>query len=141
MVSSPNPPWSSDAGRPSSSKWSEATHQDRASMRPAAERIPRARNAAAYTDSATGLDSRGLTPHSVHQTAASSRPWRARAGRRSSGGLPYRWVLTKSRGTPVFSLWTTRSSTQPTAAVAGPPTRRAGSTERTARAAVSYRRR
>ena len=110
-------------------------------MRPAAERIPLARNAAAYTDSATGLDSRGLTPHSVHQIAASSRPWRCKGRAQVERRAAVQVGAHEVQGPPVLAVWTTRSSTQPTAAVAGPPTRRAGSTERTARAAVSYRRR
>ena len=72
----------------SSSKWSEATQYDSASMRPAAERMPRARNAAANTDSLTGSKCLGVTPHSVHQVGSPPRPWRARTARRSSGGLP-----------------------------------------------------
>ena len=85
----------------------------------------------------TAADGSPLGPADGRILAAVASKGRAQVER----GAPYRWVETKSRGAPVFSVWTSRSSTQPTAAVAGPPTRRPGSTDRTARAAVSYSRR
>ena len=57
-------------------------------MRPAAERMPRTRNAAENTPSLALPKCVGLTPHSVHQICASSRPCRASVARTSRGALP-----------------------------------------------------
>ena len=68
--SRPNPPWNSSGARPSSSKWSEATQCESASIRPSAEAMPRSRNAAAKTVSPTWWKCVGVVPHSVHQIGA-----------------------------------------------------------------------
>ncbi len=68
------------APRPSSTKWSDATQYDSASIRPAAERIPRATSGAAQTPSFRSAPWRELTPHSVSQSGRSGRPNRAVTG-------------------------------------------------------------
>ena len=57
-------------------------------MRPIAEAIPRSRKVPANTASLTSLKCVGVTPHSVHQTGTSGRPYLSSIGLKSSGGLP-----------------------------------------------------
>ena len=100
--------------------------------------MPRAIIVAAQGLSLTAAPCLGLTAHSVHRSGRSGRPARSVFGRKSIGATPYEWVEMKSSGRSSSAHAARKSSIQPAAAVAGPPTRNAGSTAFTARAAAPY---
>ena len=131
-VSSPNPPCNSRGGRPSSSKWSDATQGASASIRPAADASRAQERRGEHAVVGVAEVRRGDAPLGPPDLR---RP-RARAGRASPAGPAARCRRCASRRSPpgrrTPATCSSSPSTQPAAAVDGPPTTSRSSTARTA---------